>query len=801
MDAARPLLLAARCAATLALSFLLVLALGCGPSASIEDARALQLAGQHAESLQMLRQILREDPLDGEANLLLGRALWATGDASLAVFPLEQAARTQAHAADAKLHLASIYTASKNFEAAIDNVTEVMRLRPGETDLLFSRGDLYLNVGQPENALADAEALLAEKPDDWNGILLKGAALGDMERLEEAGAVFARLRELGDQETEDPRAAARGCLALATFEHRVVKEDARAEQGYLACLDRFPEDPLALSLVTEFYDKTGQLEKGNALWRELAERGPDPASAKLKLAQRLVSQHRVGEAERMLRELAESTQSYAVWHQLADLQRAMGNLEEAQASIAKALTAAPEGALESLRFVEADLLIELGRLEEAEARIEEIPNPTIAMMLRGQLLLAQNRPAQALATLERALERWPNNPGARVVASQAALELGNLDQASSHLREAVRAGSKDTDAALLLARLYFQLGQYRDAVTMATLHVDNRPVSGPEAHVLAARSAIELGEFDEGRKTLGYLEQIPGSQVTYYVELANVERAAAGAGAAAAVIEQSGLDLMDPANAPALRALADHIAADGRAADASALAKAALAAHPEVAELHELQGRLLAQANRAREAEAAFDRALELDPALPGALSGKGLLRANAGDWNAALPLLEAAAEADPEDSRHAYRVAKVLLATGRTPEAEKRLREILLRDPGNAAACNDLAWLLAERGEELELALQLARRAARIEPSPPVWDTLGWVQLKTGAAEDAAQSFRKALGANAGAASIRYHLALALEAAGDTPAARKELRIALQSDSFPEAAAAKARLNQLEGP
>ena len=50
--------------------------------------------------------------------------------------------------------------------------------------------------------------------------------------------------------------------------------------------------------------------------------------------------------------------------------------------------------------------------------------------------------------------------------------------------------------------------------------------------------------------------------------------------------------------------------------------------------------------------------------------------------------------------------------------------------------AANNLAWMFAETGENLDMALQLAQAATRRVPEQPeIQDTLGWIYYKKGLA------------------------------------------------------------------
>src|SRR6185295_18219927 len=100
------------------------------------------------------------------------------------------------------------------------------------------------------------------------------------------------------------------------------------------------------------------------------------------------------------------------------------------------------------------------------------------------------------------------------------------------------------------------------------------------------------------------------------------------------------------------------------------------------------------------------------------------------------------------------------------------------------AVAANNLAWIYAEEGQNLDVALQLAQTAkAQLPERPEVNDTLGWVYYKKGLATLAIPAFRDSVEKAPKSAVYQYHLGLAYAKAGDKEAARKALTAALQMD------------------
>jgi tetratricopeptide (TPR) repeat protein len=193
-------------------------------------------------------------------------------------------------------------------------------------------------------------------------------------------------------------------------------------------------------------------------------------------------------------------------------------------------------------------------------------------------------------------------------------------------------------------------------------------------------------------------------------------------------LEESDLDFTDPVNAAALRVLLSSLAEIGDHEKATERIDSALAAHPETAVFHELNGRVLSAAGKSPEkAREAFDRALELDSKNAKALIGLAELSAQAGDLDAAQALYDRATDLDSKDPAAAIAAASLSAGAGRAADAEKRFEAVLAKHPREADAIIGLARLLAERGE-FEASVDYARRAEWLH-APEAEETLAWIE------------------------------------------------------------------------
>jgi tetratricopeptide (TPR) repeat protein len=125
-----------------------------------------------------------------------------------------------------------------------------------------------------------------------------------------------------------------------------------------------------------------------------------------------------------------------------------------------------------------------------------------------------------------------------------------------------------------------------------------------------------------------------------------------------------------------------------------------------------------------------------------------------------------------------------------RPDDARKVFERTVELDSRAAVAANNLAWLLAEEGENLDRALHLAQAAkAALPEQPEVDDTLGWVYYKKGLLPLAIAAFKRSIEHDPGSPLYQYHLGLAYAKSGDKVRARRALETALRiHKSFPGA-------------
>lgn len=121
----------------------------------------------------------------------------------------------------------------------------------------------------------------------------------------------------------------------------------------------------------------------------------------------------------------------------------------------------------------------------------------------------------------------------------------------------------------------------------------------------------------------------------------------------------------------------------------------------------------------------------------------------------------------------------------GQRSRAIQLYERILFYDPANATAANNLAYILAETGERLSFALELAERALAADSTNPSFlDTYGWVLFRQGRYGESLPYLERAVSLHTGqSATLFEHLGDNYDRLGNTEKARLWWRRAYEAD------------------
>ena len=151
------------------------------------------------------------------------------------------------------------------------------------------------------------------------------------------------------------------------------------------------------------------------------------------------------------------------------------------------------------------------------------------------------------------------------------------------------------------------------------------------------------------------------------------------------------------------------------------------------------------------------------------------------GKPDSALESYQKALALQPSSTTLNNAIGDVYLAKGDLKSAGKYFQQALSENAHDPIAANNLAWVYAQQGDNLDMALSLATQAKQMAPEMnAVNDTLAWIQYKKGNYKVSVSFAEDAVRRAPENPHFRYHLGMALTGAGDKDRARTELQKAL---------------------
>jgi Flp pilus assembly protein TadD len=214
-----------------------------------------------------------------------------------------------------------------------------------------------------------------------------------------------------------------------------------------------------------------------------------------------------------------------------------------------------------------------------------------------------------------------------------------------------------------------------------------------------------------------------------------------------------------------------------------------------------LAGRTWAASGDPTRGEAFLKRAVEADPSNLEAYSLLASLYIHQKRTDDAVHELDRLSALQPGAVGPPTLAALICQARGQAGEAQRRFERLVEAHPEAAVASNNLAWMYASRGEQLDRALELAQAAkAGLPDDPQVNDTLGYVYIRKQLSALAIAPLTLAVERQPTNAVFHYHLGMAYAASGNRPAARQSLERALALKSvFDGADDARSLLRSLD--
>ncbi|MCW8084803.1 XrtA/PEP-CTERM system TPR-repeat protein PrsT [Sabulicella glaciei] len=782
---------------------------------------------QRAEAKAAAEAAVEANPRAVEGHLALSAVAQVQGDEALAERASDAALAANGRSVQALLRRAGLAYAKGDVQLAGELLGRAVDVAPGHPLARVQRAEVRLRLNDIEGARSDAEVSLRNAPGLASAHYVQALIFVATQDWRAADTALTRLGQATLQNTSD------GLLAFATVKAQ-LGQDAQAEEAAARAVARRPLDVRGVRLLASLQAKRGANRDATATLASYAQRGGRDPETLARLSAIQLSEGRRREAEQSLRAAVEAQPGNAeLQSRLAAVRLSLGDY----AGMAEAAQAALAGGRDdpAARQMLALAAISRGEAEAAEAELSRLTpeqrNSEVALLAEGSIRAMRLDLAGARQVLENALKANPASIGAKLGLARIAGSENRIADLARYLGEVLAADPENAQAATLLLRAARPGNEALAALRTAQQANPGSPIIAGST----ARALLSTGDPAAASAVLEHEALRPRITAPALRLLQAEAHAARGAWADAETVARAAI-AEQPTNASARRQLALVLARRDENREAEAVIEEGLRLVPNDSLLLStavmlaqrsggpdaalaladrlarrpgampagawLRGDFLMALNRQAEAARAFATAYSEGPTEALALR-LAVAHLGAGQPEEARRALQAWLDRSPESPAVLATSARLDLQANRTAEAERKFETLLRLSPNDGGVLNDLAWVLAQRGdrESLARARPMAERAFALAPRPETGDTLGLILLRSGEARRAVEVMRHAYPeGNAPSPGMAVRYATALAEIGEREEARRQLTAALRTPAFPERAEGERLLSRLNG-
>lgn len=509
----------------------------------------------------------------------------------------------------------------------------------------------------------------------------------------------------------------------------------------------------------------------------------------------------------------------------ARLADAGGMPDAAATSYARLLQASPDDKRLALRTYRQALTagnFKLAGLAAAQLdRLGALPPDAVLMLLaqavaahdwkRADVVIQRIDREQVFGFLTPVMRGWvaygeKRGDPARLVASGAGSQLANAYARDHHMLIALAAGRTDTLADLrrLIAAndirsLRLQLAAGALLAKRGDIANARSVLEGKAPELIAARAAL-----DAGRPLRGAVDTPEQGLSELFAQLAIDVK---GDGRSPVSLQLARLaTYLAPANAAAMIATADLLAANGYHEAALVLINQVPAEDPLVESARQERSSILLAMGNREAALADAQKATKLPDATAATFTDLGSILSDLDRPAEAAKAYQRAVELDAAQGApswaHLFLKAGALDRAGDWKGAKATLREAAQLAPNQPIVLNYLGYGMLDRNEDLTEAQVFIERASGLDPNDAaIADSLGWLYYKRGNYAGAIAALERAVAGDPGQSVINEHLGDAYWAVGRRIEARYAWRAALVQADKPGVERLNRKLADGAGP
>lgn len=666
------------------------------------------------------------------------------------------AIRIDRNFADAHYELAKVLLKEGSIMPAYAELLRTVDLQPNNVDARIQLGNLLLAGKQTDKALEQAKAVLAINSNNADAYALlagisssKGDRADAVTQIEHAISLdpnrSAFHTTLGLLQSSDPATASAGEDQL----RKAVSLDSK--------------DVTAAVVLATMLERKGDLNGAEQQLLNAEKAAPDNVMVRAALANVYLHQNNTPKAEQTLHQAADDLNNTDGGAELlANYYIHTNQVPRGESDYAALVAKHPKSI--PLKLAYARLLV----LNHNVAKAQEIATdlaktdatrPEVAV-LNGMLMLNDGKTNDAFTTLQKAAKANPDSFAVQLWYGRAAQAKGDMNTAQQAFREATRINPKNLEAQEALANIAIANRDFSTLSDVAKAAMAANPGSSTP-YVWQGISDASLKLNDKAEADFNQALKLNPKDAQAMFQLGRLRLAQHKLPEGKAMLEQA--LAINPNDSRSLQLVAAAMAAQKQTPKAIiARIQEQITKSPQNAPMYDLLAGLQLQTGDTNGGLASAEKAMQLNPADPTAAMYYSRAQIALGQAPKALEKWQQWTKDHPRDPAGFTVLGSLQDAQGDRQGAINSYKAALAIQPDQAVAANNLANLMVETGQNLDVALTLAQTARRAMPdSPDTADTLAWIYYQKGNYMSARDLLEDAAKASPNNANIHYHLGM----------------------------------------
>ena len=700
----------------------------------------------------------------------------------------------------AYLKLSQIYRELEKPEKELQALINATAINPDNMEVQYRLGQVFVLGRQTKKARETAQLILKKQPKNIRAMHLLATAQVQERNVE---AAIKTLKKAIDIEPENPHLY----LFLGFLSFYDKNDFEASESAYLKAISIDSSIDESYEELLTIYLETNRFDKAEKLLIDFTKTPGNRIQKFSKLARFYESLNRYDRAEKTyLKAIEESDKNeYLPLYNLGIFYARTEKYTSAVKYFNKALQIKDDP---DIRSNLASAFFEIEAFEEASKQaniiLKKEPNHSNARLVLSKLLIEKREYAKALESLaalisidknavtayylkavcliQEDLEDLPAQEIRMAAAGKLSAGAWKRSMAIESLRQAIELSPDYIAARMLLADLYTKNNEFILADQQVSYVLQHSPDNFSALYMLGDLKILEK-EWDAAEQIFKQIiDQSPDFSLPY-VKLGVVYNSTQNEPKALEAFKKA-LSL-EPLNMDALR----HIVNTYMSNDQKELSENLLNAHlkhPDMSArakgyIYFLLGKIAVSDQSIEQAKEYFHRSIQTYGMTTPSYEALARLSEMENNRPEAISYYELILSYDPKYIPGYMSLSRLYQLDHNYEKAKEYLRKVLELEDDLPNAANDLAYLLAEEGKDLQKALHLARIAESQAPNDPnVLDTLGWVYYKQKAYDLAIFKFLESIKINPNSPYPHLHLGWAYYDTGRFEKAREHMKIAL---------------------